>query len=59
MKPSIDAYDAKEKTLQDDFGVLLKKHAVEDFECDPQCVTNCTNQEDVNFFELPDCLKLC
>lgn len=59
MKPSVDAYVAKKKTLEDDFFKLLKKHAVEDLGCDPKCISDCTNQDKVSYFELPDCLEMC
>jgi hypothetical protein len=59
MKPSVDAYLAKAKTLHDDFGLLVKEHAVQDLGCDPQCVADCTNKDYISFFELPACLRWC
>jgi len=59
MKPSVDAYFVKAKTLHDDFGLLLKEHAVQDLGCDSQCIADCTNKEYISFFELPDCLRWC
>jgi len=41
--PAVEAYQEAEKEVQQDFVELLKKHAVNDLGCDPQCVNDCTN----------------
>ena len=48
-----------EQKVYGDFAKLVQQHAVNDFGCDAQCVTDCTNQQFINFRQIPACVAQC
>jgi hypothetical protein len=48
-----------EQQVYQEYANLVQNHAVNDFGCDPQCVTDCTNQQFVTFREIPFCVSDC
>lgn len=60
VKPSLDAYMEKEKTLHKDFSELLRKHATKTFGCDEECLDDCLDRPNfISFWEIPMCVKHC
>lgn len=60
VKPSIDNYLSEERTLHQEFGNLVKKHAVKTFGCDADCIDKCVERPAlITFWEVPLCLSRC
>lgn len=60
MKPAIEAYRKKEKTLHRGFNELVRKHATHTFGCDESCLSTCLDDITlISFWHVPKCLKHC
>lgn len=59
IQPAVQDYMIAEQQVYQDFADLVQTHAVNDFGCDATCVTDCTNQQFMNFREIPVCVAQC
>jgi hypothetical protein len=60
VKPTLENYMVKTRSLHEEFGDLIKEHGVRVFGCDESCVSDCVDRPDlVSFWEVPICLSHC
>ena len=59
VQPALQDYMVAEQQVYQDFATLVQNHAVNDFGCEPSCVSDCTNQDFINFREIPLCVSDC
>jgi hypothetical protein len=56
---AVGQYVQAQQQLTDEFAALVRKHAVDTFGCNAECVDSCLDNDYIAFHEVPQCAEYC
>jgi hypothetical protein len=57
--PAIEEYKARSRKTHDEYRELVEEYTIGELNCDPVCVSDCTNQRIYNLLQVPECISQC